>query len=65
MSEKSVSGMSILEKAVGLVITIIGSILAYQTYVNQKAAGLSATLFVLLGIAIMFSGVILIVAKTK
>ncbi|HIE15145.1 TPA: hypothetical protein EYP70_07725 [Candidatus Bathyarchaeota archaeon] len=65
MSEKGASGLSLLEKIVGILIMLIGSILTYQTYINQEAAGLAAWFFMVLGVSIFISGLILLIAKTK
>jgi len=65
MSKKQISGLSVLEKMVGIVIMIIGAILTYQTYENMKAAGLSAGLFIAFGVAIFVVGAVLTIAKTR
>jgi len=65
MSEKQISGLSVLEKIVGVIIMIVGAILTYQTYENMNAAGLSAWFFIFLGVAVLLIGAILTAAKTR
>lgn len=65
MSEEPISGLTVIEKIIGIIILITGIILSYYTYTNMKAAQLAANLFITVGFALIILGAFLIIVKTK
>ena len=63
MSRKPLSWLVVIEKIVGFIIVIAGTIVFYNTYSNIKAAGLGFYYFIALGIALIVTGLVFIVAR--
>jgi len=66
--EKSTTKFVIAEKFFGLLITVVGVLITYQTYTSlgelSKYMGAFENVFVLIGVSLIFLGGVLILAKT-
>jgi len=65
LSRKPLSWLVVVEKMVGFIILIAGAIVFYNTYSNIRAAGLGAYYFIALGIALIITGLVFIVARMR
>ncbi|RLI36451.1 hypothetical protein DRO55_03515 [Candidatus Bathyarchaeota archaeon] len=65
MSEDAPTGLILAEKLMGIIILIMGVLLSYYTYENIEAAGVSAVVFIIAGIALIILGIIMLIAKTS
>jgi hypothetical protein len=61
------AGIFVIEKIFGLVLIIIGTIVAYYTLTSLPTgdAGTFSGIFVLPGVAILGAGILLLIAKTE
>ncbi|MCS7120656.1 MAG: hypothetical protein RMJ07_00405 [Nitrososphaerota archaeon] len=57
--------LTIIEKIIGLALMIIGASLAYNTYINQSAAGNVAPIFIALGLILATAGFAILIYKAK
>ncbi|MFA5363955.1 MAG: hypothetical protein WC325_02095 [Candidatus Bathyarchaeia archaeon] len=66
MSEEMPIGVVIFEKILGLVLLIIGAVIAYAaTTINSGDIVNFSGMFVILGVVVAVAGVLLIVVKGK
>lgn len=65
MSRKPLSWLVVIEKIVGFIIMIAGAIVFYNTYSNIKAAGLGSYYFIAMGIALIITGLVFIIARIR
>ena len=65
MSEKYDFILVYIEKILGIIIALIGAALVYNTYTNQSIAGWGAGYFIAIGVLLFFSGLLLVITKTK
>jgi len=65
MSEKYDFILVYIEKILGIIIALIGAALTYNTYNNPQAAGWAYGYFIAIGIFLVFSGLLMTIAKTK
>ncbi|MEM2107670.1 MAG: hypothetical protein QXL10_00075 [Candidatus Bathyarchaeia archaeon] len=63
MSEGSIFWLSLAEKFLGVLITIIGALFLYFTATSTGALGAFTGLFSFLGIAVLLLGVFLLLVK--
>ena len=67
MSEEMPSGLFVAEKLFGLVLIIIGAVVAYFTSTSPPTgdAGTFSSLFIIAGIILLGIGILLVLAKTE
>jgi len=65
LSRKPLSWLVVVEKIVGFIILIAGTIVFYNTYANTKAAGLGYYYFIALGVALIITGLVFMVARIR
>jgi uncharacterized membrane protein len=65
MSRKTPIGITFFEKVFGMVLIILGIILAYATYTSLAAAGPAAAFSLTAGALLIVLGFVLIIVKTK
>ncbi len=53
------------ERIIGIILTLIGVALTYNTYTNQSAAGWAAGYFTAIGIFLILLGLALLIVKEK
>ena len=58
------SGLAIVEKLIGLLMILIGALVAYATYQNMSGAGPNPIIFVAVGIVLIGLGFLLLIART-
>ena len=65
MSERYNFILVYVERILGIIITLIGIALTYNTYTNQLSAGWGAGYFTAIGIFLIFLGVLMLIVKIK
>ena len=67
MSAEMPAGIFVVEKVFGLILIIIGAIVAYFTSTSPPTgdAGTLSILFVIPGVVVLIMGVLLVLAKTE
>ena len=67
MSEEMPAGLFFFEKVIGLILIIIGAVVAYITAANPPTGDISnfTSFFILGGIILIGIGIFLIIAKTE
>jgi len=65
LSRKPLSWLVVVERIVGFIIIIAGTIVFYNTYANIRAAGLGSHYFIAMGIALIITGLVFIVARMR
>jgi len=65
LSRKPLCWLVVVEKIVGFIVLIAGTIVFYNTYANIKASGLGYYYFMTLGIALIITGSVFIVARIR
>jgi hypothetical protein len=63
MSETNI-WMTLIEKIIGIVITIIGGLMLYYT-ATTKALGTFNTIFIGLGVVVLIIGILLLIARPQ
>lgn len=58
-------GISFAEKLIGVVLLIVGALLAYYTQTNPSAAGKATPFTLAIGIIIAIAGVVMLIVKTS
>jgi len=53
------------ERILGIIIALIGAALVYNTYNNPSAAGWGAGYFTVIGIFLLFLGLLMLIVKIK
>ena len=53
------------ERFIGLLLMLIGIVLAYNTYTNWAAAGWGAEYFMAIGVALTLFGILMLIVKLK
>lgn len=67
MSEEMPGGVFAVEKLFGLILIVIGAVVAYFTATSPPSgdAGIFSSLFIITGIIVLGVGVLLVLAKTE
>jgi len=65
LSRKPLSWLVVIEKIVGFIIIVAGTIIFYNTYSNIETAGLGSYYFIAMGIALIITGLVFIVARIR
>jgi len=65
MSRETPSGLSVVEKFLGLLIILIGVITVYATYINIGSTGPYPGIFIAAGVALIGLGIFIFVAKVQ
>ena len=63
MAEKTVLGIKLAMRLVGIMMTVIGLLMAYYTYFGNSLTGLTFNFFIGIGIFLMVIGVIIIISR--
>ena len=58
LSKKNIFGLVAIEKILGIILIIIGILITYNTYVNNKILAIGANLFYSIGTKIKFKHII-------
>jgi len=58
------SGLAIVEKLIGLLIILIGALIAYATYQNISNEGPNPGIFITVGVALIGVGFLLLIVRT-
>ena len=58
------SGLAIVEKLIGLLMILIGALVAYATYQNMSNAGPNPSIFITVGITLSGLGFLLLIVRT-
>jgi len=64
MSDRLTFGIAFLEKILGIIIAVIGALLAYFTYQSPDVPAMASFFFLGAGLVLLAVGAILVVAKT-
>ena len=64
MSDRMTFGITFLEKISGIIIAVIGALLAYYTYNSPGLPALASFFFLAAGLILAVLGLILLIAKT-
>ena len=62
---KAPIGLTIMEKIIGLLMIVIGTLTAYVTYTDLGRLGLNLMLFLAAGIALILIGFFLVTVKVE
>ena len=67
MSEETPAGLFIVKKVVGLILIIIGAVIAYFSATNPPAGdvGQFVSIFIIAGVILIGIGILLVLAKTE
>jgi hypothetical protein len=67
MSEDMPAGLLVVEKVFGFILIIIGAIVTYFTSTSPPTgdAGIFSSLFIIAGIIVLGTGILLVLAKTE
>ncbi len=67
MSEEMPAGLLVVEKVFGLILIVIGAVVAYFTFTTPPTgdAGTFSSLFTIAGIIVLGIGVFLVLAKNE
>jgi len=65
MSEGYEFILTYAERIIGVILVLIGVALTYNTYNNQSAAGWAAGYFTVIGIILVFLGLLTLIVKLK
>jgi len=65
MSERYDFLLVYAERFIGVIMTLIGVALVYNTYTNRSAAGLAYGYFLVMGVILTILGLVIVLVKTR